>query len=181
MDPPLAGLPDVDPARGALMLYTSGTTGRPKGVVITHANIQAQVTSMTEAWGWRASDRILTHLPLHHVHGIVNAITTALWTGACCEIQPRFEPAVVWERLAEGDITLYMAVPTVYRRLIAAWEAQDAATRERWAAGARRWGGVIPTRIDRSGCPDAPAPEPGPRWTGRGIDRPGPASSAGHW
>ncbi|UCC25241.1 MAG: acyl-CoA synthetase [Gemmatimonadales bacterium] len=138
VDPPVAGLPDVDPSRAALMLYTSGTTGRPKGVVITHANIRAQVTSMAEAWGWRPSDRILTHLPLHHVHGIVNAITTALWTGACCEIQPRFDPTAVWERLAEGDITLYMAVPTVYRRLIAAWEAQDASTRDRWAAGARR-------------------------------------------
>jgi malonyl-CoA/methylmalonyl-CoA synthetase len=131
-------LPDVDPARAALMLYTSGTTGRPKGVVITHRNLEAQVTSMVQAWEWTAEDRILTHLPLHHVHGIVNAITTALWSGAFCEIQPRFHPETVWERLAQGDLTLYMAVPTVYRRLIEAWESAGPTQRERWTAGARQ-------------------------------------------
>lgn len=132
-----ARLPDVDEARPAMMLYTSGTTGRPKGVVISHANVRAQVESLTEAWGWTADDHILLHLPLHHVHGIVNILTSALWNGATCEILPRFVSVDVWERLARGEATLYMAVPTVYRRLIDTWEAADPDTRDAWSAGAR--------------------------------------------
>ena len=130
------GLPDVDEGREAMMLYTSGTTGRPKGVVTTHANIRAQVTSLVEAWGWRSDDRILLHLPLHHVHGIVNILTCALWSGATCEILPAFDAAEVWGRLARGDLTLYMAVPTIYRRLIEAWEAADPEVRDRRSRGA---------------------------------------------
>jgi len=130
-------LPSLAPDRTALMIYTSGTTGRPKGAVSTHGNLQAQVTTLVEAWGWSRDDHILLTLPLHHVHGIVNALTCALWSGACCQILPSFDAVEVWERLARGDVTLYMAVPTLYRRLIEAWDAADAATRTRWSDGAR--------------------------------------------
>jgi malonyl-CoA/methylmalonyl-CoA synthetase len=130
-------LPDVDEGRPALMLYTSGTTGRPKGVVLNHANLRAQVESLSEAWGWSGNDHILLHLPLHHVHGIVNVLTCALWNGALCEVLPRFNAIDVWERLARGDTTLYMAVPTVYRRLIDAWNRADTEDRAAWASGAR--------------------------------------------
>jgi len=135
--PAPAALPSLSLERAAMMLYTSGTTGRPKGVVITHANVQAQVESLSAAWGWSAEDRILLHLPLHHVHGIVNILTSALWNGATCEILPSFDAQAVWERLGSGELTLYMAVPTVYRRLIEAWEEADPATRDAWSAGAR--------------------------------------------
>jgi malonyl-CoA/methylmalonyl-CoA synthetase len=131
-------LPAPDPGRACMMLYTSGTTGRPKGVVITYANVQAQLESLSQAWGWSSEDRILLHLPLHHVHGIVNVLTSALWNGATCEILPSFDPCGVWTRLGSGELTLYMAVPTVYRRLIDAWEAADAETRSTWSGGARR-------------------------------------------
>jgi malonyl-CoA/methylmalonyl-CoA synthetase len=136
-DGPTAGMPTVDESRPALMLYTSGTTGRPKGVVLTHANLRAQVESLSEAWGWSQDDHILLHLPLHHVHGIVNVLMSALWNGALCEILPRFQPVDVWERLTLGQVTLYMAVPTVYRRLLDAWDEADASTRSAWSAGAR--------------------------------------------
>jgi malonyl-CoA/methylmalonyl-CoA synthetase len=136
---PPDGAPDAARPEGpAMILYTSGTTGRPKGVVSTHANIQAQVESLVDAWAWSPDDHILLHLPLHHVHGIVNVLTCALWSGARCQILERFDPEVVWERLARGDLTLYMAVPTVYRRLIGAWEAADPERRSRWSEGARR-------------------------------------------
>lgn len=135
--PRARGLPTLRPRDPALMLYTSGTTGRPKGALLTHANIEAQVVSLSSAWGWSASDRILLHLPLHHVHGVVNVLACSLWNGALCEILPRFDPLLVWERLGSGELTLYMAVPTVYRRLIEAWEATDTATRARWSEGAR--------------------------------------------
>src|SRR6059036_2884680 len=87
---PHSPLPGVAEGRRAMMVYTSGTTGRPKGVVITHANLAAQVKSLVAAWEWRADDHILLVLPLHHVHGIVNVLTCALWAGARCEMPPKF-------------------------------------------------------------------------------------------
>ncbi len=145
-------LPSLAPERAALMLYTSGTTGRPKGVVSTHGNLTAQVTALVEAWGWTRDDHILLTLPLHHVHGIVNVLTCALWCGACCQILPAFDAAEVWERLARGDVTLYMAVPTLYRRLIRTWEGTDEETRRRWSAGART------LRLTVSGSAALPVP-----------------------
>jgi len=125
-----APLPDIDSERRAMILYTSGTTSRPKGVVTTHANITAQIASLIEAWEWSADDRILLCLPLHHVHGIINVVSCALWSGATCEMLPRFDANEVWERIASGRLTLFMAVPTVYVKLIAVW---DAASLERRA------------------------------------------------
>ena len=115
-------LPALTMDRRAMILYTSGTTGKPKGVVSTHGNIEAQVTALVEAWGWSAADRILNVLPLHHVHGIINVLTCALWSGATCEIHPEFDAEAVWLRLASGELTLFMAVPTIYARLIQFWE-----------------------------------------------------------
>jgi malonyl-CoA/methylmalonyl-CoA synthetase len=116
-------LPHVEEDRRALILYTSGTTNRPKGVVTTHRNIAAQVTSLIEAWEWTRDDHLLHVLPLHHIHGIINGLTCALWAGARCRILPRFDAQAVWDSFIEDDQTLFMAVPTIYTRLIAAWEA----------------------------------------------------------
>ena len=116
-------LPEVDSGRRAMILYTSGTTSRPKGVVTTHRIILAQVTTLVQAWKWTEEDHILLCLPLHHVHGIINVVSCALWSGAVCEMLPRFDADMVWERIGGGRLTLFMAVPTIYVRLIAAWEA----------------------------------------------------------
>ncbi len=124
--------------RRAMILYTSGTTSRPKGVVTTHDNITAQVTALVEAWEWSANDRILLCLPLHHVHGIINVVSCALWSGAVCEMLPRFDANAVWDRIAGGDVTLFMAVPTVYVKLIAAWEAASAERRAKLSDACRR-------------------------------------------
>jgi malonyl-CoA/methylmalonyl-CoA synthetase len=66
----------------------------------------------------------------------VNITLCALWAGAVCEAPGGFDPTYVWERFASGRLTLFMAVPTVYTRLIAAWEAADGKTRARWSSGA---------------------------------------------
>ncbi len=116
-------LPDVDANRRAMILYTSGTTSRPKGVVTSHANIAAQIQTLIQAWEWSPDDRILLVLPLHHVHGIINVVSCALWAGATCEMLPRFDAEAAWDRIASGQLTLFMAVPTIYVRLIQAWEA----------------------------------------------------------
>ena len=132
---PRSPLPDVADGRRALIVYTSGTTGKPKGVVTTHANIAAQITSLVAAWEWRAEDAILLVLPLHHVHGIINVVACALWSGARCDMLPRFDAEQVWSRFAEGDLTLFMAVPTIYGKLIAAWEAAPPVRRRAWSRG----------------------------------------------
>ena len=130
-------LPDVGEARRALILYTSGTTSRPKGVVATHKNLRAQMESLVAAWEWTSGDHILHVLPLHHTHGIVNALLCALWSGATCEMLPTFDARRVWERFAEGGPTLFMAVPTIYAKLIAEWESASPRDRERWSHAVR--------------------------------------------
>ncbi len=123
--------PHITSQRRAMILYTSGTTSRPKGVVTTHGNIEAQITSLVEAWEWSAEDRIALCLPLHHVHGIINVVSCALWSGATCQMLPRFEANAVWESVANSATTLFMAVPTVYTKLIAAWENSSPERRAR--------------------------------------------------
>jgi malonyl-CoA/methylmalonyl-CoA synthetase len=118
-----ARLPEVTSERRAMILYTSGTTSRPKGVVTTQTNITAQIMSLVEAWEWSADDSILLCLPLHHVHGIINVVSCALWSGATCHMLPRFDANTVWDHIASGKITIFMAVPTIYAKLIAIWES----------------------------------------------------------
>jgi malonyl-CoA/methylmalonyl-CoA synthetase len=88
-------------------------------------------------------------LPLHHVHGIVNVLGCALAAGASCEMLPQFEPEPAWDRLASGEITVFSAVPTIYHRLIASY---DAAPRACSARGARQ----PPVRLMMSGSAALP-------------------------
>ncbi len=133
---PRAGrLPVVEVDRRCLILYTSGTTGPPKGVVWRHANLESQLRILSRAWGWSGADRALLVLPLHHVHGLVNVLTCSLWNGATCEMLPSFDTEDTWNRLSSGRVTVFMAVPTVYRHLISAWEAADQTSRQRLREG----------------------------------------------
>ena len=122
-------LPEVSPDRRAMILYTSGTTSKPKGVVTTHACIQAQIESLVEAWHWRQDDRIPLFLPLHHIHGIINVMSCALWMGAKIESFPRFGLEAITERVAERAYTVFMAVPTIYVKLIEALEQMESSQR----------------------------------------------------
>ena len=133
--PPPLPRPDAD--RRAMIVYTSGTTGRPKGVVTTHGNIAAQIASLIDAWGWTAADRLLLVLPLHHVHGIINGLGSALVAGATCEVMPTFNAEAVWARLSSGDVTVFTAVPTIYHRLICAWDQAPVDVQRDWSNGVR--------------------------------------------
>ena len=123
--------------RRALIVYTSGTTGKPKGVVTTHAQVAAQIDALIEAWEWTDRDRALLVLPLHHVHGIINVLGSAMTAGASCEMLPQFDPLHAWNRLASGEVTVFSAVPTIYTRLIAEWDAAPPARQQAWTNGSR--------------------------------------------
>lgn len=116
-------LPEISSDRQAMILYTSGTTSKPKGVMTTHANIQAQIESLVHAWEWNSADRIPLFLPMHHIHGIINVTSCALWNGATVEPFERFDMKAILERVRVDAYTLFMAVPTIYVKLIQALEA----------------------------------------------------------
>jgi malonyl-CoA/methylmalonyl-CoA synthetase len=118
-------LPQIDASRRAMILYTSGTTNLPKGVVTTHQNIESQISTLIKAWKWSADGHILCVLPLHHVHGIINVVSCALWAGATLEFLPSFSAEGIFEAFAKGKINVFMAVPTIYFKLIAHYEGLD--------------------------------------------------------
>ena len=128
-------LPQLEPGRRAMILYTSGTTSKPKGVVSTHANIQAQITTLVEAWGWQSEDWIPLFLPLHHIHGIVNVLSCALWSGARVDCFDSFDAHAVLERVADKEYSVFMGVPTIYVKLIRILEAADEGDRTRYSNG----------------------------------------------
>ena len=119
---PSGTLPRIELDRRAMILYTSGTTGAPKGVVLTHQNIEAQITALTTSWEWDKNDHILNVLPLHHTHGIINVLSCALWSGACCEFLTAFNPEEVFQVFNEKEVNVFMAVPTIYYQLISYWD-----------------------------------------------------------
>lgn len=109
LDPP-------DPRAAALVLYTSGTTGRPKGAVLSHGAIAANLDALADAWRWTADDTLVHALPLFHVHGLALGLFGTLRRGATLELLPRFDPALVAEAL--GRSTMLFGVPTMYHRLV---------------------------------------------------------------
>ena len=104
-------------AETALMIYTSGTTGRPKGAMLTHSNLSHNIDALHQAWGWREDDRILHVLPIFHAHGLLVALHGALNAGATCIMHPRFDPARTLQTLVDQRCTVFMAVPTIHRKL----------------------------------------------------------------
>lgn len=108
----------------AMIIYTSGSTGKPKGVVISHAQIDAQVNSLNSAWDIKSSDTLLHHLPLNHIHGLVNGLFTIFGAGGKVIMLPKFETENVWSHILNINlsqkhlISVYMGVPTSYNYLI---------------------------------------------------------------
>ena len=123
---PTKNLPSLpaEANRTALMIYTSGTTGRPKGAQITHGNLTANLDSLHEAWGWQETDILLHVLPIFHVHGLVVALHGTLHAGATAVLLPKFESKLTLDTMVNRQCTLFMAVPTIHKRLVNYPQAQ---------------------------------------------------------
>ncbi len=106
-----------DPDDLAAILYTSGTTGRPKGAMLSHRNLSANALTLCEYWGWSESDVLLHALPLFHVHGLFVACHCVLAAGASMIFLPGFSADTVKQYLPQA--TVMMGVPTYYTRLLA--------------------------------------------------------------
>jgi malonyl-CoA/methylmalonyl-CoA synthetase len=100
----------------AAIVYTSGTTGRSKGAVLTRGNLASNAAALAEAWRFTENDVLLHALPLFHVHGLFAAINTVLASASSMVLMPKFDAASVLAHLPE--ITVYMGVPTHYTRLL---------------------------------------------------------------
>ena len=118
-------LPVIAPERRAMMLFTSGTTNKPKGVVSTHKTISAQITTLIKAWEWSEQDVIPLFLPLHHIHGIINILSCGLWVGATVHLFGKFDIPKISEQITIGAYNVFMAVPTIYVKLIQYFETID--------------------------------------------------------
>jgi malonyl-CoA/methylmalonyl-CoA synthetase len=101
----------------AAILFTSGTTGRPKGAMLTHSNLASNVAALHGAWRFSADDAILHCLPMFHAHGLFVALHLGLYSAATIHMLPKFAAGEVRRRLAE--VTVFMGVPTFYSRLLA--------------------------------------------------------------
>jgi malonyl-CoA/methylmalonyl-CoA synthetase len=121
--PPGAGgapvLDAVRPEDPALIGYTSGTTGTPKGAVLSHGNLLASSESVRLAWRWTGDDRLVLALPLFHIHGLGVGLHGTLLAGASAVLLPQFDPDAVLDAVAAHDATLFFGVPTMYARLAA--------------------------------------------------------------
>jgi malonyl-CoA/methylmalonyl-CoA synthetase len=114
-----AGTLDHQPQPGdpAMICYTSGTTGRPKGAVLTHANMLATAATVTLAWRWTRDDRLVHALPLFHMHGLGVGVHGTLLAGASMVLLPRFDPDLVLDAARDHEATMFFGVPTMYARL----------------------------------------------------------------
>ena len=159
--PPSTPLPPPPPPHaGALILFTSGTTGAPKPALHTHASLAAQAAAIVGGWSLSPRDCIVNALPPHHIHGAVVATLAPLAGGAAVRLLPGFEAGRVWAALADAQsprATVLMGVPTMYARLVAHVDAGGGEEAEAAAVAA--------SSLRFAACGSAPCPAPlATRW-----------------
>ncbi|MHA1537574.1 MAG: malonate--CoA ligase [Alphaproteobacteria bacterium] len=113
---PASAIADVGSDEIAAIVYTSGTTGRSKGAMLSHGNLLSNAATLHRIWGWRAGDVLLHALPIYHVHGLFIALHCALLNGSKTIFLPRFDAREVIAQLPHASV--FMGVPTFYTRLL---------------------------------------------------------------
>jgi len=196
----------ADPEAPALIVYTSGTTGRPKGAILSHRALLSNLTAVAQAWRWTEDDRLLLTLPCFHLHGLGLGIIGSFLAGSSVVLRPRFVAEEVCADLEEYRATMFFGVPTMYNRLLAVPAAlsveRDLRQMRLWVSGSaplpiatferfrQRFGVEILERFGMTECGFPLAtPSEGPRWAGTvGVPLPGisvrvidpEAADAGH-
>ena len=120
-DPVSDAAPVLDQVRAddpALLVFTSGTTGKPKGAPLSHGNLLASAEALRVAWRWSPTDRLVLALPLFHMHGLGVGVHGTLLSGGSAVIVAKFSPDAVLDAIAEHDATLLFGVPTMWLRLL---------------------------------------------------------------
>lgn len=112
------GFPCVGEDDGAVIFYTSGTTGKPKGALLSHKNIISNIQILHEVWQWGESDVLLHTLPLYHIHGIGVALLGALLAGNTLVFKEKFFANQALHLMSKQHITLFMGTPTHYELLM---------------------------------------------------------------
>jgi acyl-CoA synthetase (AMP-forming)/AMP-acid ligase II len=112
------------PDQTAFLIFTSGTTGRPKAVMLTHRNVLANTAQVAERTALTSADRVLHVMPLFHVNGLMNNTILPLRAGASIVLRPRFDHNEFWRVVRQFRPTYFTAVPTVFARLMDAWDGQ---------------------------------------------------------
>lgn len=109
----------TDPESPALIVYTSGTTGRPKGAMLAHRALISNLTTVARAWHWSAEDRLLLTLPCFHLHGLGLGLLMSYLVGSSVALRRRFVAEDVFADLERTEATVFFGVPTIYNRLVA--------------------------------------------------------------
>ncbi len=107
-----------DPDDVAAILYTSGTTGRSKGAMITQKNLLTNANALVDIWSWSSEDTLLHALPIFHVHGLFVALHCVFLSRASAIFLKRFDPSLVADLLSQPNVSVMMGVPTFYTRLL---------------------------------------------------------------
>ncbi|MEQ1929829.1 MAG: AMP-binding protein [Parvularculaceae bacterium] len=150
---PVNGTATVDEGDLAVILYTSGTTGRSKGAMLSHGNLASNALALNELWGFSPGDVLLHALPIFHIHGLFIALHTAFLSASKIVFLPKFDPAEIRRRLKGA--TVMMGVPTFYTRLLddPAFSAADCATMRLFICGSAPLSARDSIRFkERTGC-----------------------------
>ncbi|MBI1818687.1 MAG: AMP-binding protein [Deltaproteobacteria bacterium] len=129
----------VAPDDPALLVYTSGTTAKPKGATLSHRALVSNLETVSRAWRWTAADRLLLTLPCFHLHGLALGILGSLLVGSQIVLRERFVAEGVPQDIERHRITLFFGVPTMYNRLVGLPEetlrAHDLSSMRVWVSG----------------------------------------------
>jgi malonyl-CoA/methylmalonyl-CoA synthetase len=140
-------LDSCDPADPALVGYTSGTTGAPKGAVLSHSNLLASAESVAIAWRWTRSDRLLLCLPLFHAHGLCVGLHGSFLVGGSALLLPAFELDYVLDSITRHECTMFFGVPTMYHRLANSSRAQELARLRLCVSGSAPLAATLHSRL----------------------------------
>ncbi|MGH8975552.1 MAG: class I adenylate-forming enzyme family protein [Acidimicrobiia bacterium] len=172
-DGPGAGL-NLDastPSDPALLGYTSGTTGAPKGAALSHANLLATTEAVRLAWRWSPDDRLVLALPLFHLHGLGVGLHGTLLAGGSAVLLPRFDAGAVLDVARDHDATLFFGVPTMYSRLAASSRLAELSRLRLCVSGSA----PLPPELFRrvaAGCGQEPLERYGMTETGMNVSNP---------